>query len=320
MADQETTKRAQSHSDRTKTLLRTAVAVAAISIPLIQTNYSDAARFARRGGFRPAPAFHRNFHPHFRGNFHPPFHNFYRFHHGFNYHNDRFQPQFRLNFNYGYNGYDLYQPYTYSYPAYSYPSYTYSYPAYSYPAQTYASPQLYAPQTQAYVAAGSPAAEAPLSYQSQVSSAYAPQTASGPIILTYPNLQVIFPGRTTTLSDVENMYASGKLTYSEEQRVISDMHLNPTPAISASGATTTQPSVNVGGIASAKRLLAGGYITEKQYAEILAKKTLESDAAKLYADGSFTEAEYESMLAKIKGMPTNGQASGGAPGHAEQSK
>jgi hypothetical protein len=138
--------------------------------------------------------------------------------------------------------------------------------------------------------------------------------------LTYPNLQVIFPGGTTTLSDVENMYVSGKLTYSEEQRVISDMHLNPTPAISASGATTTQPSVNVGGIASAKRLLAGGYITEKQYAEILAKKTLESDAAKLYADGSFTEAEYESMLAKIKGMPTNGQASGGAPGHAEQSK
>ena len=262
------------HYNSTKNLLRTAVAAAAISIPLIHTSTSDAAGFARRGGFRPAPAFHgnfhpqfrqnfhpqprenfhpqfrenfhpqprenfhpqfrQNFHPQFRENFHPPFRqnfhpqfreNFHdrfrlfdRFDRGFRYGYDRdwcdrIQPGFGLNFNYGYN---VYQPYLYSYPAYNYQPYVYtspSYPVYNYqpyvytsptyPVQTY--PQVYIPQAQTYVAADPPAVQTSVPYQSQSPPAYIPQTAPDPIILTYPNLQVITPGRKTTLADVENM-------------------------------------------------------------------------------------------------------------------
>ena len=354
MTDQVITKTANRQSDKTKNLLRTAIAAAAVSIPLIHANTSDAAGFARRGGFRPAPAFHgnfhpqfrqnvhpqfrqnfhpqfrQNFHPQFRENFHPRFHDFDR---GFRYNynrdwNDRFRPWEGLNFNYGYNGYNVYQPYIYSYPSYSYPtynypSYAYSSPVYSYPVQTYTYPQVYIPQAQTYVPPDPPAAQTTVPYSLQASPAYMPQTASGPIILTYPNLQVIIPGKKTTLADVENMYATGRLTYGQEQRVISDMHLKP--ALIASNAesknkNTAQPSGVAGDISSAKQLLDDGYITEKQYTEILAKKTLESDAAKMYANGSLTKAEYKVMLAKIKTIATNGQPGSTTPVQSQQSK
>ena len=399
MSEQAMIKAEKTHYNRTKNLLRTAVAATAISIPLIHTSTSDAAGFARRGGFRQAPAFHENFHPQFRQNFNPQpranfhpqfrenfhpqfrqnfnpqpranfhpqfrenfhpqfrqnfnpqfrenfhpqfrqnfqpqFHDFDRFNGGFRYNYNRdwdngFQPFFGLNFNYGYgyNSYNYCQPYSYSYPSYSYPvynypSYAYSSPAYSYPVQTYAYPQVYVPQAQSYVAADPPAAQAPVLYPSQASPTYAPQAGPDPIILTYPNLQVIVPGRKTTLADVENLYATGRLNYSQEQRVISDMHLNPVSAVSATSAKSknSKPlSVSTDDVSSAKRLLNDGYISEKQYAEILAKKTLESDAAKMYANGSFTKAEYEKMLAKIKRIPTDGQPGDIQSGQTLQSK
>jgi hypothetical protein len=312
-------------------MLRTAVVVVAASVPLTQTSRAEARDFGRggfhpqfRGNFHPQfrpqfhPQFHDNFHPQFRPQFHPQFHydfrpqfrDFDRFNNGFRFRINTYNPYFGLN--YGYNYYQppyISQPYNYNYQYYG-NAYQYSTPpVYIYPAPTYQYQPVYVPQVSPYI--NTVPADPPATTQTYVSNpptittyggyANSSDNFSNIRVITYPSLQILFPGG-TTFADIQNMYLSGKISRSEEQEVISDMHLKPPVA-----PVSDKRVISKDDIASAKRLFKDGYITKEQFDQIIVKDTLESNASKLYSMGAITKAQYEKAMEKIKAMPTNGK-------------